>query len=164
MGPGSHRRRAGPGSVPQAQRRGRRRDTCGRTVAGLDPHLFLEYCYKGDGESSPDRYSERLLDPDFLTDPYLGRHYTVIAGQYEIHPLLNADASVMINLNDESLMMSGSLRYSVSDEADFTAGFMLPAGKEIATIRVNDAYDSPDIRSEYGSYPKSFFVEFRFFF
>jgi hypothetical protein len=138
-------------------------------AAGLDHrfenslHLFLEYMFRGNGISQASGYLNEIITRTSGSMLYLGKNYAIFAVEYEFYPLLNGTISALTNLIDPSTMFSAYLRYSLSNEADFIAGGALPAGKAPQTFFIG-ALPFPDIKSEFGTSPKSIFAELRFFF
>ncbi len=126
-------------------------------------HVFLEYLYRENGVDDPSDYARAFLAGETGGGSFSAKHYAVAAARYELHPLVNWEGNVMMNLNDGSLIGSSFIRYSVADEADFVCGVMIPAG-ESPGIRETGGVETPVIESEYGTYPASVYAEVRFFF
>ena len=89
----------------------------------------------------------------------LSRNLIGLSGVWETTPLLRLSALLVISADDGSLQIQPLLTYSVSDEAEFIAGFAFNIGD-----RPDDAGLLPILRSEFGSYPHSLFFEFKFYF
>ncbi len=86
---------------------------------------------------------------------YLAQNYTAIGASYEITPLLLGDAVWLFNLNDSSNLIALYSTYSLSDESELAMGLNIPIGEQP---------DKGVLKSEFGSYPKSFNIEYRFYF
>lgn len=125
-------------------------------------HLMGEYFYHGTGETGPDRYQRLLLNPGPVEDMYLGRHYGAAAISYEPHPLVVLFGQTLVNVVDPSGLASAYVTYSLSDEADFVGGALVPFGRcpEAKTIM---GFPRVEINSEYSLYPVSLFLQIQFY-
>lgn len=97
-----------------------------------------------------------------------GRYYGALAVGVQIAPTLNGSLAAIGNLADPSAMLSGSLAWSVSDNADFAAGFYYGLGKRPADLELAQLLDpvavSGAIRSEFGLLPATAFAQLRMYF
>ena len=129
-------------------------------VIGFEHHfensldLRLEYFYHGLGYPSIDAANTALLTGTAFT-PYLGRNYTAIGAGYEFNPLLIGQMLLLTNWTDDSLLLSGTIVYSLSDESELVATASFPFGDEPAGTL---------LQSEYGSLPQTISVEYRLYF
>lgn len=116
--------------------------------------MRMEQMYNGFGASD---IAEFLAETTFpaATARYAGRHYSAFDINYEITPLLVGEMLYLRNWTDDSSLLSVYGVYSVSDESElaFTASF--PGGAEP---------EQGKIRSEMGSLPVQFLLEFRVYF
>jgi hypothetical protein len=118
--------------------------------------LFLraEQLYHGGGGADPASYLGVALSRRFSELPYLSRHYTAFGAGYEISPLLNGDALVLVNWADPSVLITVYLLYSLLDEAELGVTASLPLG---------EGPSGATMASEFGLYPASFSAEFRYY-
>lgn len=120
--------------------------------------LEIEYLYNGGGESDDLNTAASRLERG--TIQHLGRHLAGFRASYEFAPLLNGQLAGIYSLSDHSFQIQASIILSLSDNADLLVGSTLNIGKR---PEIN-ASGLPEIKSEFGSYPNSFFVEFKVYF
>jgi len=96
-------------------------------------------------------------------ETYPGKNYLAASVNYEWHPLVVTDIFAMINLDDQSWLLTGTMKYSISDEADLLFGGVLALGDAPGTKELPGDILIPELRSEFGSYPDSLFIELRFY-
>ncbi len=143
-------------------------DVYGQVAGGVDyrwPNTFylvVEYYYHGNGVGDPDEYLGRMTDDAFLLDPYLGEHYLGVSLSGEVHPLVTLQGVLIGNLLDPSLLVSSGVTYSAADEVELIASAVLPIGRWPTLER--PARMLPQLRSEYGAYPFSLFIQTRVYF
>ena len=118
---------------------------------------LLEYYYNGFGETEPEEYprlasSERLSRGEIFN---LGRYYLGVAFEYEFHPLVHGTFFGQWNIMDESGLIGPAIQVSLSDEADLRLGMYFPFGAEFV---------SPRIQSEFGLYPRLYYLQLRWYF
>jgi hypothetical protein len=114
----------------------------------------LEYFYHGSGFGAVSDYAYMLADSKG-GNVYLGRNYTALGVGYEFTPLLNAQMSLIANLEDSSGLCSFNAVYSLSNEAELALNLGIPFGKKP---------DGFNIRSEFGLSPYSLNMEVRYYF
>jgi hypothetical protein len=99
----------------------------GRNVFG-----FLEYHHNSLGRGD---YPGALVDPFLLTQIsrqnvfLLGRDYAAASMQVEVHPLVNAFVSVIVNLRDPSGLVQPRLSWSATARMQVLAGLDVPLGR-----------------------------------
>ena len=131
-------------------------------VAGLDRrfgeevYVALEYAYNGAGDPDPVAAGLRLMAGEVQN---LSRHLLGALVQWSPIPVLDLKLAGMFSLSDGSVLLTPTVGYSISDEADFTAGVMIPLGK-----RPEEGLLYPRPASEFGTYPHAFFGQVRFYF
>jgi len=116
--------------------------------------LRLEQFYQRSGFTDEEDYDLDLLDLN-TSQFYLARYYTALGGSYEVTPLLNTNAVLLYNHNDNSSLIALYATYSLSDESELAVGINLPVG---------DLPERGELESEFGTYPKSLTVEIRSYF
>ncbi len=119
--------------------------------------LMAELHYNGFGTEHPEEYAALLRSPRVATGQVanVGRRYLGSQASYELSPLLTATAAVLVNLEDRSGIFNPSFSLSLSDESDLVTGLLIPWGKEPL---------GTELRSEYGSYFNTFWVQWRWSF
>lgn len=120
-------------------------------------YALLEYYYNGFGTKDPEEYStlfnsERRARGETFN---VGRHYLGSALGYELHHLVNANLSTQWNLVDQSFLLGPLLVVSLSNEADLRTGAYFPFGTGLVGRQV---------KSEYGLYPKVYYLQLRLYF
>jgi hypothetical protein len=83
-----------------------------------------------------------------------GSNYTAVGCGYQFTPLLLGSFLSLINLSDDSLLFTGNLLYSVSDESELSLIISLPSGDEPTMI---------DPGSEFGRQPLTVLLEYRLY-
>ncbi|MBF0292944.1 MAG: hypothetical protein HQK86_12390 [Nitrospinae bacterium] len=105
------------------------------------------YLRNGQGADTVSAYS--------FTAMYPARDYFAVGAGYEFSPLLIGDSVYLLNMNDDSDMLSLTLVYSTSDESEIALTASFPRGKE----------RGPDSAgSEFGARASTVFVELRAYF
>lgn len=114
----------------------------------------LEYFFHGSGYHSMAE-ADKALITGTVPVGYLGRNYTAFDLSYEFSPLLTGEFLLLKNWTDSSGLFSLYAVYSLSDESEIALTAVLPRG------------DNPVAaagRSEFGSLPVRFSLEYRFYF
>jgi len=111
-----------------------------------------ELFYNGQGSENVTDYATVAQT---ASSQYLARRYSALGASYEITPLLNGQAVVISNIDDDSHLLSFNTTYSLSDESEWVVNFVTPLGEKPVGGVLN---------SEFGSYPSSANAEVRYFF
>ena len=120
-------------------------------------HLQAEYLYNGSGD--PDNLEVAMLRQASGGSYHLGRHITGIVASYEILPILNGSLAWIFSFSDYSSLIQPGVVLSISDEAEFMFGAMIALGaRPRATMWGNG------LKSEFGSYPNFYYMEFKYYF
>jgi hypothetical protein len=143
-------------AYPDSPSRGSYANIC----IGLEHHwessldMRLEYFYHGSGAGAAAdyNYSYTAVDEDIA---YPARNYAALGIGYEFTPLLNSQMSFIANLEDNSGICSFNAVYSLSNEAELALNLGVPLGKRPELTQ---------IRSEFGLYPYSLYLEVRYYF
>ncbi len=139
----------------------------GRFAVGFDKRwentvqLALEYYYRGQGAEGPDDYLTQAATMTDFADPYLGRHFLGLSISGEATPLLVLQAVALMNVTDPSFYVTGAATYSLDDNIDMIATLGIPLGRKPGVQRPWRIL--PRLRSEFGSYPYSASLLFRFY-
>ena len=139
------------------------RQTFFRAVSSLDYRFanglysLVEYYYNGFGEPEAADYP-RLFNAQRLSRGEvfnLGRHYLGAIFEYEFHPLVQGAIFGQWNLLDVSGLIGPLLSVSLSDEADLRLGAYFPWGDDPIGFQT---------RSEFGLYPRIYYLQLRLYF
>ncbi|GMR20791.1 MAG: hypothetical protein BMS9Abin36_1388 [Gammaproteobacteria bacterium] len=116
-------------------------------------HGKLEYFYNSLGAGETTDY----LAPGagLMTTSYLARNYVAAGASYQISPLLLGDALWLHNITDSSNLALINAIYSLSDESELALSIAWPLG---------EAPEQGQLQSEFGTYPRAAFLEWRGFF
>ncbi len=79
---------------------------------------------------------------------------------YEILPILMGSLAWIYSFSDQSSLLQPGLSLSVSDEADFVFGALIGLG---ARPQGSTPFDF-ELKSEFGTYPNIYYMEFKFYF
>jgi len=132
----------------------------GEFSMGIEHHwensldLRLEYFYHGAGSPGASGYSSAAMQ-NTGRGLYLGRNYSALGIGYEFTPLLTGQTAFIRNLSDRSLLASFNAIYSISNAAELSIGFTAPFGRKAEGLA---------LKSEFGMYPYSFNMEWRWYF
>lgn len=120
--------------------------------------LEIECLYNGGGESDDFNVAALRLERGAIR--HLGRHLAGFLASYEFTALLIGQLTALYSLSDASLALQPSMTFSVSNNSELIAGAGLNFGRRPETTPMGQTV----IRSEFGSYPHFFFVEFKIYF
>ena len=124
----------------------------------FENELMLEGEYLYNGAGDPDQPLVSMLRQSTGGTWHISRHLAGVSASYPLLPILNVSLATMAAISDNpSALIQPGLQLSVSDEADFMAGAMLPIGERPAA-------DSLEFPSEFGTYPYIGYMEFKFYF
>jgi hypothetical protein len=136
-------------------------------VAGLghrfESSLTLEGEYLYNGEGDPDDLAAASIRFDTGGTFHLGRHLVGLLGTYEVLPILTGRLGGLLSLSDGSGQIQPAVVYSAADEVDLLAGALVNFG-ERPTDSVGDPYRIPGLRSEFGTFPDVYYLEFKVYF
>jgi len=117
--------------------------------------IRLEYFYHGGGVASASEYASVALKSG-MSVLYMGRQYSALGIGYEFNPLLTGQMALVGNLTDSSLLTSFNAVYSLSNESELSFGIAAPPyGRKPEGL---------NIKSEFGAYPYTFNIEWRWYF
>ncbi len=124
----------------------------------FDNELMIEGEYLYNGAGDPDQPLLSLMRQATGGTYHVSHHLAGLSASYPLLPILNVSLAAMGAFGDSpSALLQPGLQLSVSDEADFLAGAMLPIGERPAS-------DSLELPSEFGTYPYVGYMEFKFYF
>ena len=137
-----------------------------RTSIGLDysfggeTYAFIEYHFNGAGAKSPKNYLTNLDQSAYTRGGVylLGRHYLAPGFTRQLTPLVSFSGQMLFNLSDPSTWVAPQIAYNIAEDIHLSVGGFVSIGK-----RPKNG-ESPEFRSEFGSYPNLFFSSFRVYF
>ena len=121
--------------------------------------IELEHFHNGAGEPPriSMRRSSRFASGATLN---LGREITGITASYEFLPILTGQIAVLHSWSDGSTQVQPTVSYSLSDNSDLHRRHLGRDRPSPSRRRADDAR----CRSEFGSFPRAVFVEFKWYF
>ena len=117
-----------------------------------------EYLYNGAGD--PDDLEASLIRFGSGESFHLGLHLAGLSGSYEILPVLVGQIGSLVSFSDGSGQVQPGLSYSAADEVDLLAGALINFGDRPAPESVS----GQELRSEFGTFPDVYYVEFKVYF
>lgn len=153
--------------VPDRARRRYGRAAFNRAVLGTTTQpvkkllVTAELYFNGSGAPKASDYLAEFSSPRFAVgEEYnVGRLYAGVAADWEVHPLLHALASAIVNLEDPSAILAPELDYNVAQNALLVAGAFIPVGR---SPRYAGLSTTP--RSEFGLYPEVYHLDAKLYF
>lgn len=154
----------------------------GRVSTGFDysfsnaTYTFLEYHYSSAGRSDPADYAGNAGSRAYTDGAVylLGRHYLIPGVSWPATPLVTVGGSLLVNLNDGSVLAAPTLEYNVLENAYLAAGAFvgfgdnpnLAGGTGATTYTPGTTPDlgAVDFTSEFGAYPDIWFLSARYYF
>lgn len=125
-------------------------------------YAYFEYHYNSPGSEETNNYlllsSENAYSEGSVY--LLGKHYFSAGINYQLHPLVPISAFAIYNLSDNSVIISPSIEYNISENIYLSFGAFLSLGRGVHLTNT----DSVDLRSEFGTYPNLVFTSFRIYF
>ena len=137
-----------------------------RTSVGLDysfggeTYAFIEYHFNGAGARKPENYLTNLERPAYTRGSVylLGTHYLAPGVTHQVTPLIGISGQILLNLSDPSTWVAPQVAYNIAEDIHLSIGGFVSIGK-----RPKNG-ESPELQSEFGSYPNLFFSSFRVYF
>lgn len=127
---------------------------------GGETYAFIEYHFNGAGTQNPENLLTNLEKPAYTRGGVylLGVHYLAPGVTHQLTPLISFSGQMLFNLSDPSTWIAPQLAYNVAEDIHLSVGGFISLGK-----RPKNG-DSPQLQSEFGSYPNLFFSSFRVYF
>ena len=88
----------------------------------------------------------------------MGIHYLAPGFSYQLTPLISSNAQMLFNLSDLSIWFGPQVEYNIAEDIYLSAGGFLSIGKPLENS------ETPEFKSEFGSYPSVIFSSFRAYF
>lgn len=123
-----------------------------------DMTLFGEYHFNGAGTRKESDYLKVASSTPFSEAGVflLGRNYLNFGGGYPVNPLIGLSLSLMNNLDDQSSLFVPRVEWNFVEDYFLHMGGFYGIGKRSPS--------SLDVKSEFGSYPKSVFLILKHFY
>lgn len=129
----------------------------GRTFANT--FVFeLEYLYNG--AADPESLEASLLRVENGASLQLSRHLLGVLFKYDIIPIVVGQLVGIYSLSDNSFLVQPALDISVSDEVELILSATLGFGNRPE----QNFFMVPRLRSEFGTYPDTYFAEIKWYF
>ncbi len=125
---------------------------------GANTYGFIEYHLNQAGSDDAEDYLDRMGHPAYTEGAvYLvGRHYLAPGFSRQITPLLNLSFQLLCNVTDPSGYLAPCVEYNLAEDVYLAGGAYLSLGKSPET--------SYCLRSEFGTYPDTYYSSFRVYF
>lgn len=128
----------------------------GRFPSSLD--IEIEYLYNGAGD--PEAMNAAMLRFIGGAGLHLGRHLLGLTVSYDLLPILKGRLAVIYSISDSSIQVQPSLTWSVSDNSEVILGAAINRGRRPERITPGQVM----IRSEFGTYPDYYYLQWKFYF
>lgn len=120
--------------------------------------IELEYLYNGAGE--PDNFAAAYLRQYYGGTLHMGRHIIGFMAGYEFSPLVNGQVVALHSLSDQSTQLQPLVKKSLTGNSDAVFGATLNFGRRPAAL----PFAGISLRSEFGSYPNTYFSQYKIYF
>lgn len=127
---------------------------------------FIEYHFNQAGAGGADGYSRVIQSAAFREGGVylLGSHYLCPGVTYQFTPLLSLDSSILVNVEDPSLLFAPTVEFNVAEDIYLSSGAFVGFGDTRIDSGFISPPPSPVFPSEFGSYPDVYFASFRIYF
>jgi len=118
----------------------------------------LEYLYNGAGD--PEYLEASLIRVGYGSSLHLNEHLLGAMFKYDIIPIVVAQLVGLYSFSDDSFLIQPSINISVSDEVELILSATLSFGDRPE----QDLFMLPKLKSEFGTYPDTYFAEIKWYF
>ena len=117
---------------------------------------ILEYHYNGAGSKRVENYASNFTKVAYTEGGVylLAQNYLTLGITYQVSPLVTFSQNITINVDDSTFLLSPKIEWSVDDDQIVDIGAFIGVGKKMSSV----------INSEFGSYPDSLYIAYRFYF
>jgi hypothetical protein len=119
-------------------------------------NIEVEFLYNGAADSDLNLAAIRVSNGSTLN---MSKTILGLTASYEIIPILSGQAVWMLSFSDGSSLVQLGLTLSVADEADMFFGTLIGLG-----ARPSGSTLQPILKSEFGTYPNSFYMQYKYYF
>lgn len=136
------------------------RATAGLLYFGTDWELAIELHFNGVGVASPDDYLDQFGSDAFNRGEsyFVGRYYVGTLLNYRITETLQANAAVITNITDPSVIITPTLDYEIAQDFSLSIGSFLTYGPSPVIAL------PPRLNSEFGTYGDLYFLRMAAYF
>lgn len=134
---------------------------------GGDTYGFMEYHFNGAGSNHAEGYFANLSTTAYTEGSVylMGKHYLAPGVSHQLTPLITAAGEALVNLSDPSVFLAPNLEYNIAQDIYITAGAYVGIGRRPEfNIAADPGSNRVDFRSEFGSYPDTYYGSFRIYF
>ncbi len=123
--------------------------------------LTSEVAFNGYGADDSENYALWYLSDRISRGEVngYGQYYWGTSVTQQFHPLLIGTITSLVNFTDNSVLLTPSVIWSLSDNSDLIAGAELGIGDSLRTVN-----EIPVLGSEYGSVPATVFMALKVYF
>ena len=120
---------------------------------------YLEYHFNSPGANDTEDYDDAITTPAYTTGGIylLGKHYLSPGITWTPMPLLNISGQSLINLTDPSAYVTLMGEYSITENITLNIGISRGVGESPGS-------ETGGLRSEFGSWPGTYFTSAAYFF
>ncbi len=132
-----------------------------------DTYGFVEYHFNGAGSNRAEDYLSNLSTTAYTEGSIylLGKHYLTPGVSHQLSPLVTTAAEALINPADPSLLLAPRIEYNVAQDVYVAAGAYVGIGRRPKAVAALHSGSNPlSLRSEFGSYPDTYYSSFRIYF
>jgi hypothetical protein len=141
------------------------RATVGATRFRENWITIVEAHFNGAGAASPDDYTARLADPDVQRGEtfWLGRYFAGATLAWVPNVEWTVTGGALVNVRDPSVLGLASAEYRLGESSAVTGGWAGGFGRS-PELTLIDGLPVLDLRSEFGTYGQSGYVQVALFF
>ncbi len=132
-----------------------------------DTYGFMEYHFNGAGSNHAESYFDNLSTTAYTEGSVylMGKHYLAPGVSHQLTSLITTAGEALVNLSDPSVFLALSLEYNIAQDVYIAAGAYVGIGRRPEFIIAADPGSKRvDFRSEFGSYPDTYYSSFRIYF
>lgn len=122
--------------------------------------LWIELEHFHNGAGDPQNLDAALVRFASGATLNLGREITGITASYDVLPIVTGQIAALHSWSDGSSQLQPTVSYSVSDNSDLIAGLTVGIGPASGRSDTSVTH----LKSEFGSFPRAYFVEFKWYF
>jgi hypothetical protein len=132
-----------------------------------DTYGFMEYHFNGAGSNRAESYFDNLFTTAYTEGSIylMGKHYLAPGVSHQLTPLITAAGEALVNLSDPSVFLAPNLEYNIAQDIYIAAGANVGIGRRPEVITATGPGSNwVTFRSEFGSYPDTYYTSFRIYF
>jgi hypothetical protein len=132
-----------------------------------DTYGFIEYHFNGAGSNRAEGYFDNLSTTAYTEGSVylMSKHYLVPGVSHQLTPLITAAGEALVNLSDPSVFLAPNLEYNIAQDIYLAAGAYVGIGRRPEVVMLEGLGSTRvSFRSEFGSYPDTYYSSFRIYF